>query len=259
LLSFTVYNNKLSSKWVTFIHGAGGSSSIWFRQIRSFKEEFNVLLIDLGGHGKSKSRFSKRSKQGYTFNIVTEDIVEVLEHLKIKSSHFVGVSLGTIIVREVAEKNPHLVDSLVLAGAILKFDLRSNFLMRFGNFFRTLVPYIMLYKLFAFIIMPKRNHKESRSLLVQECKKLYQKEFIRWCKLTIGINRVLKFHRSKDLKIPSLFVMGEEDYLFLPTIRKAVSYYSNAQLQVLENAGHVVNVDQPKEFNDVAIKFLNTV
>ena len=106
MLSFTVYNNKQSSKWVTFIHGAGGSSSIWFRQIRSFKEEFNVLLIDLGGHGKSKSRFSKRSKQGYTFNIVTEDIVEVLEHLKIKSSHFVGVSLGTIIIREVAEKNP---------------------------------------------------------------------------------------------------------------------------------------------------------
>ena len=53
--------------------------------------------------------------------------------------------------------------------------------------------------------------------------------------------------------------MGEEDYLFLPTIRKAVSYYSNAQLQVLKNAGHVVNVDQPKEFNDVAIKFLNTI
>ena len=89
MLSFTVYNNKQSSKWVTFIHGAGGSSSIWFRQIRSFKEEFNVLLIDLGGHGKSKSRFSKRSKQGYTFNIVTEDIVEVLEHLKIKSLHTV--------------------------------------------------------------------------------------------------------------------------------------------------------------------------
>ena len=40
--------------------------------------------------------------------------------------------------------------------------------------------------------MPKKNHKESRSLLVKECKKLYQKEFIRWCKLTAGINKLLK-------------------------------------------------------------------
>ena len=144
-------------KWVTFIHGAGGSSSIWFRQIRAFKKEFNILLIDLGGHGKSKSRFKEKSKQGYTFDLITKDIKDVLFRLNIKSSHFVGVSLGTIIVRDLAENNPKLVDSLVLAGAILKFNTRSNFLMHFGNFFRSLVPYIMLYKLFALLLCPKKS------------------------------------------------------------------------------------------------------
>ena len=156
MLSYSVYKNKSSIKWVTFIHGAGGSSSIWFRQIRAFKKEFNVLLIDLSGHGKSKSRFKEQSKQGYTFDLITKDIKDVLTHLNVKSSHFIGVSLGTIIVRDLAENHPKLVESLVLAGAILKFNIRSNFLMRFGNFFRSLVPYIMLYKLFAFIIMPKK-------------------------------------------------------------------------------------------------------
>ena len=57
MLSYSVYKNENASKWVTFIHGAGGSSSIWFRQVRAFKSEFNILLIDLSGHGKSKSRF----------------------------------------------------------------------------------------------------------------------------------------------------------------------------------------------------------
>jgi pimeloyl-ACP methyl ester carboxylesterase len=259
MLSYSVYKNENASKWVTFIHGAGGSSSIWFRQVRAFKSEFNILLIDLSGHGKSKSRFKEKSKQGYTFEVINKDIIEVIDHLKIKKSHFIGVSLGTIIVRDLAEKNPDLVESLVLAGAILKFNVRSNMLMKFGNFFRSVVPYILLYQLFAFIIMPKKNHKESRSLLVKECKKLYQKEFIRWCKLTAGINPLLRLQRSNDIKIPSLYVMGAEDHLFLPSIKKVIPNYKNAYLHIIEKSGHVVNVDQPTEFNNKVIKFLKSL
>ena len=207
MLSYSVYKNKSSIKWVTFIHGAGGSSSIWFRQIRAFKKEFNVLLIDLSGHGKSKSRFKEQSKQGYTFDLITKDIKDVLTHLNVKSSHFIGVSLGTIIVRDLAENHPKLVESLVLAGAILKFNIRSNFLMRFGNFLIVSSIYYVI-QTFCFHYNAKKNHKESRSLLVEECKKLYQKEFIRWCKLTAGINKILKVHRSNDIKIPSLYIMG---------------------------------------------------
>ena len=259
MLSYSVYKNDNASKWVTFIHGAGGSSSIWFQQFRAFKKEFNILLIDLSGHGKSKSRFSENSKEGYTFEIITSDISEVLNHLRITKSHFIGVSLGTIIVRDLADRFPKLVESLVLAGAIIKFNIRSNMLMIFGNFLRSIVPYILLYKLEAFIIMPKKNHKESRSLLVKECKKLNQKEFIRWCKLTNGIKKLLRLQRLNDIDIPSLYVMGAEDHLFLPSIRKAVLSFSKAQLYIVENSGHVVNVDQPNKFNDRVIKFLKSL
>jgi len=259
MLNFSVHNNENTSKWVTFIHGAGGSSSIWFQQFRAFKNEFNILLIDLSGHGKSESRFDENSKEGYTFEMITGDIVEVLNLLSIKKSHFIGVSLGTIIVRDIADRFPNFVESLVLAGAILKFNIRSNMLMIFGNFLRSIVPYILLYKLEAFIIMPKKNHRESRLLLVKECKKLNQKEFIRWCKLTRGIKKVLKSQRQNDIKTPSLYVMGAEDHLFLPSVRKAVLSFTNAQLCVLENSGHVVNIDQPKPFNDMVIKFLKSL
>ena len=39
--------------WVVFVHGAGGSSSIWFKQQRAYREHFNELLLDLRGHGQS--------------------------------------------------------------------------------------------------------------------------------------------------------------------------------------------------------------
>ena len=259
MLNYTIYENKETTKWVTFIHGAGGSSSMWFRQIRSFKEKFNVLLIDLSGHGKSKSRFHENSKVGYTFELITGDIVEVLNSLSIEKSHFIGVSLGTIIVRDLADRYPNLVESLVLAGAILKFNIRSNMLMIFGNILRSIVPYILLYKLEAFIIMPKKNHRESRLLLVKECKKLNQKEFIRWCKLTRGIKKILKSQRQIDIEIPSLYIMGAEDSIFLPSVRKSVSSFLKAQLTIIENSGHVVNIDQPNKFNERVIKFLKSL
>jgi pimeloyl-ACP methyl ester carboxylesterase len=104
--------------------------------------------------------------------------------------------------------------------------------------------------------MPNKNHKESRSLFVREAKKLYQKEFIRWFKLTSEINPLLRFFRSADIKIPTLYVMGGEDYLFLPSIRKIANAHENSNLFIIEDCGHVVNVEQPKLFNRMVIGYL---
>ena len=259
MLNYYTYLNENTTKWVSFVHGAGGSSSIWFRQIRAFKKEFNVLVLDLRGHGNTNPTFKDTFNSEYTFNAITEDILEVLAYLKIKKSHFIGISLGTILIRNLAEKRPNLVESMVLGGAILKLNFRSQVLMRVGNLFKSVVPYMMLYKLFAFIIMPMKNHKESRLLFVNEAKKLYQKEFIRWFKLTAEINPLLRFFRAKDIKIPTLYVMGEQDHLFLPSIKRVVKEHIKSSLYVVKNCGHVVNVEQPDDFNTKTIGFLNSL
>lgn len=259
MLNYTVHHHITSKKWVTFVHGAGGSSSIWHKQVREFKKQFNILLLDLRGHGDSKPHLKDALNNQYTFDSITHDIVEVIDHEKIIKSHFVGISLGTILIRNLAEKYPDRVESMVMGGAIMKLDLRSQVLMRLGVIFKSIVPYLWLYKFFAFVIMPKKNHKESRLLFVREAKKLYQKEFIRWFKLTSEINPLLRFFRTVDIKIPTLYVMGKEDYLFLPTIKKIASESRASELFIVENCGHVVNVEQPLIFNTTVIAYLSQI
>ena len=259
MLNYYSYPHTSATQWVTFVHGAGGSSSIWYKQIRDFKKHFNVLILDLRGHGNSKPTLKDTFNPKYTFDSITTDIVEVIEYLKIKKSHFIGISLGTILIRNLAEKRPQLVQSMVMGGAIIKLNFRSQLLMRLGVVFKSVVPYMLLYKLFAFIIMPKKNHKKSRLLFVNEAKKLYQKEFIRWFKLTSEINPLLRFFRAKDINIPTFYVMGAEDHLFLPSIKHIVKIHKTASLLVIDNCGHVVNVEQPEQFNNQTIGFLNSI
>ncbi|MDV7139717.1 alpha/beta hydrolase [Maribacter sp. TH_r10] len=256
MLNYYTYLHKESTTWVTFVHGAGGSSSIWYKQVREFKKHFNILLLDLRGHGDSKPSLKDAFNDKYTFDSITHDIVEVIDHLKIEKSHFIGISLGTILIRNLAEKYPHRVESMVMGGAIMQLDIRSQILIKLGTLFKSIIPYLWLYKFFAFIIMPNKNHRESRSLFVREAKKLYQKEFTRWFKLTSEINPLLRLFRAVDTKIPTLYVMGGEDYLFLPAVKKIVQNHTACSLLTIEYCGHVVNVEQPQIFNRMVISYV---
>ena len=259
MLNYSVYRTDENKQWVTFIHGAGGSSTIWFKQIKSFSRFFNLMLIDLRGHGKSKNHLVDLTNSSYTFDAIAAEVVEVLDHEKIQASHFMGISLGTILIRTIAETHPERVKSMIMGGAILKLNFRSRLLMRFGNATKSILPYMWLYKMLAFIIMPNRNHKESRLLFICEAKKLYQKEFIRWFKLTSDVIPLLKIFRQEQIKIPTLYVMGDQDYMFLPAVVKVVEQHNLSQLQIIPDCGHVVNVEHPKKFNHLTIDFLKSL
>lgn len=256
MLHYSTFLHADSTEWVTFVHGAGGSSAIWYKQLRDFSKSYNVLLVDLRGHGRSKKAEYEHLKK-YTFDIIGDEVIEVLDHLKIEKTHFIGISLGTIIIREISERYPERVQSLILAGAVMKLNLRGQLLMRMGVLLKSLIPYLLLYKLFAFVIMPRKKHRESRYLFIEEAKKLYQKEFIRWFTLVSQVNPLLSFFRIKDVNIPTLYVMGAEDYMFLPTISQLVKNHPSARLTVIPECGHVVNVDKPTQFNDISLRFLD--
>ncbi|MEG1388263.1 MAG: alpha/beta hydrolase [Algoriella sp.] len=260
MLAYTTYTHPTSSEWVTFVHGAGGSSTIWFKQIREFSKHFNVLLLDLRGHGRSKKNIKTLFEKRYTFKSVAKDVIDVLDHLKIDKTHFVGMSLGTIVIRQLAEDYSNRFNSMIMGGAIMKMNYQSRFFMKVGNLFKHMIPYLLLYRIFAFAIMPRSAHKESRNLFINEAKKLYQKEFLKWFKLTADINPLLKWFREVELNIPTLYVMGSEDHMFLPSIQKLIkTHKKHSELIVIEDCGHVVNVDQPQVFNDKVIEYINRI
>lgn len=256
MLYYKKYQKEEHKDWVIFIHGAGGSSSIWFQQLKAFKEAFNILLVDLRGHGKSKDVLQKYYDREYTFDDISHDIFEVLDHLEIEKAHFIGVSLGTIIIRNLNELQPERVKSAILCGAITRLNIRSRVLVLLGNIFKKVIPYMWLYSFFAWIIMPRKRHAESRNLFIREAKKLYQKEFLKWFKLTHTVNPLLKYFKEKETSTPMLYVMGSEDHMFLPPVQQIVAVHKQAFLEVIENCGHVCNVEKPTDFNDISIGFL---
>jgi pimeloyl-ACP methyl ester carboxylesterase len=256
ILFHKVYPHPNSREWVVFIHGAGGSSSIWFKQIKEYKKHFNLLFIDLRGHGRSRDLFQDWLDNRYTFQSVTQDVLGVLDYLKIRHAHFVGMSLGTIIVRNVAELAVNRVATMILGGAVTRLNTRSQILVSLGHISKHIIPYMWLYRLFAYIIMPQVNQRESRHLFVREARKLCQKEFKRWFTLTAEVNPLMRYFREKEAKIPTLYVMGELDYMFIQPVKEMVAEHALSELKLIPQCGHVCNVERPDLFNKHSIRFI---
>ena len=257
MLYHKTFANPDSQEWVVFIHGAGGSSSIWYKQLRNFKEAFNVLLIDLRGHGQSQEMFERFFTNEYNFENISQDVIDVMDHLEIQKAHLVGISLGTIIIRTIVDMAPERVSSLILGGAVTRLNVRSKFLVAFGNLVKKRVPYMWLYSLYAWIVMPRKRNKESRVLFVSQAKKLCQTEFLKWFKLTKDLNPLLRYFNEKEIKLPTLYLMGDQDYMFLPQVINLVEKHPFSRLSIIKNSGHVCNVEQPELFNALAINFIH--
>jgi len=232
----------------------GGARRFGIKQIRAYRKHFNVLVVDLRGHGACRI---ENSPSTYTLDLVSQDILEVLDSLNIKKAHFVGISLGTMLIRQLAETNPERFHTMILAGAVIRITPRLHFLLGLANMLKKMIPFMWLYKLFAWILMPKKTHKTSRSLFVQEAKKIKHREFLRWLTLTGGIAKYLVKINEKDTKIPSLYIMGDEDYVFLEPVKRLVKKQPSSQLVILKDSGHVCNVDQAVKFNEVSLQFLS--
>jgi len=256
LLHYKKYEISASSPWVTFVHGAGGSSSIWYKQIRGFRKEHNILLIDLRGHGQSERDLWKK---GDTFKEVSKEVVDVLDEVGIDSTHVIGMSLGTIVAQTIADTYPERVKSLILGGAIIRFNIRTKTLLWIARSTKRFIPYMLLYKLFAYILMPRKQHEESRLAFVNQAKRMCQKEFIKWFALMKLINPYLSRLQISTTSIPTLFLMGEQDYLFMPSIKEVVRQIDVFEFIEIKDSGHVCNIDQPDVFNDLSIDYIKKI
>ena len=112
--TFYIFNKKEQSIPIVFIHGVGLTYEIWQPQLNFFKNYSN-LSYDILGHGKSSL-----TKQNISFNDFSEQLINLIDELKIEKIHLVGFSIGSLIARNFATKFSSRLQSLILLGSIYK-------------------------------------------------------------------------------------------------------------------------------------------
>ena len=249
MLNYEMLNNDKTENLV-FIHGFGGSTKTWKRQIQFFSKRFNLLLIDLPGHGESVKK--KKISPEY----VSRKIKEVLDFLNIKKAQFIGLSLGSLVVAHFAVENPEYVSAIIFGGAAIQVEGIYKYLVYLINVVKGILPHQFLFKLFASIMLPKKNHKKSRNIFIREGKKMCREDFLSWVNYISEVanaNRLL--NDLKQLNIKMLFISGDEDGCFLKGTKTAAKEI-DANLKLIEHCGHVCTIEKAEEFNKMAFKFL---
>ncbi|MDA9604425.1 alpha/beta hydrolase [Candidatus Pelagibacter sp.] len=104
-------NNKIP---LVFIHGVGLNHQMWKPQINSLKE-YSIITYDLLGHGKTPF-----NREEITLNDFSNQLLSILEFLKIDKCNLIGFSLGSLIALDFASNFQDRLSSLTVIGTTYK-------------------------------------------------------------------------------------------------------------------------------------------
>ena len=99
---------------IVFIHGVGLDNEMWDKQL-NYLNEFSILTYDLIGHGKTHC-----NKYQLTLNDFSNQLLEILDHLKIEKINLVGFSLGSLIALDFSARYQKKLEKLILIGTTYK-------------------------------------------------------------------------------------------------------------------------------------------
>jgi len=114
-----------------------------------------------------------------------------------------------------------------------------------------------MYNTFSRLVMPKKRHQLSRRVYALQARKLTGAEYLKWLGIYGEFFWSLKRFFNQRLPFSLLVIMGDEDYIFLKAARKFVRHHPQSALQLIPRAGHICNIDQPDQFNRMALRFLS--
>ena len=100
---------------VVFVNGMGADLSIWAMQLADLSKDHRVILFDHRGTG-----LSDRPIDGYSMEILADDLEKLLQVLDVPSAHLVGHSMGGFVAQLMALRHPLRVKSLVLAATSVR-------------------------------------------------------------------------------------------------------------------------------------------
>lgn len=242
-----------------FIHGFPFSSEMWKGQTHVLQDNNNLRIItyDLRGHGQSDVGDGQ-----YTIELFADDLIALLDHLKIAKTILCGFSMGGYIALRAVERNPDRFSALVLCDTMSAADSneaktrRANSIKLVKNEGVGQFTEGFLKAVFApqtFDSNPDIVNKIRRTILSNSPLGI--------CGALLAMaGRTETTEALSKINIPTLILVGEYDAITPPSAAKNMhDRIPNSKLHVLDNAAHMSNLENPKVFNEQLMEFLAEV
>ena len=246
------YTVEGQGQWVVMSHSLGCDQSMWDEQARLLKARYRVLRFDTRGHGGSDA-----PDGAYTLDMLSEDLLGLLDGLSAEAPHFIGLSMGGMIGMTFALKYPKRLRSLALcdttsripaeAGPIWEGRIKiaaeqgmeplvEPTLQRWFTepFYKANIP------MMARVGQMIRNTRTSG--------------YIGCCR---AISKINLTDRLGAITCPVQVVVGEQDVGTPVAMSRAIQdAIPGSEIVVIPSASHLSNLEQPAAFNKAVAGFL---
>ena len=247
------YTDTGSGRPVVLIHGYPFNRSLWNEQIAALSGSYRVIAPDLRGFGESDS-----SDGPSTMNRMAQDVALLLDHLGIPRVTIGALSMGGYVTFAFYKQFASRVRALILADTRAQADTEEAKQKRAQQAEKALsegmagIADAMLPKLLTPETVSKRPDivKRVRDMMLKTKPE--------------GAAAALRGMAERDdqttlkISVPTLIIVGAEDAITpVADSEKMNQAIAGSRLVVLENAGHVSNLERTEEFNEAMLDFLS--
>jgi len=232
---------------IVFLHGVGSDKSVWRPQLEHFAKTRRAIAFDYPGYGESDAAI-----QGTTRDDYAAAILSAMDALGIAEAHICGLSLGGIVAIAIDHLAPARCASLILADTFAAHPegraIYDRSIAASGNLRAMAEARVDL-------LLAQPADPAVRSEVVETMSRIDPAAY------RIGAEAVwLADQRARAGAIakPTLVLVGNQDLVTPPELSSDLAdRIPGARMQVIENAGHLSNLEQPDAFNRAVDEFLS--
>jgi pimeloyl-ACP methyl ester carboxylesterase len=252
------YYEEGSGPTLVLIHGMFGDYTDWEPTLEPLARNFHVIAVDLPGFG-----LSDKPDIDYSADFFVRSLHAFLAALNVTHATLVGNSFGGELAILYSLQHPNAVDALVLvsSGGLRTFtkEERDQVAIRFSEAnLAKLSPQIHEW-IFAPIFARHTSHREryiakQNVKLEREDRVDYARSLFRSMKLAAELDLM---DRLPEIACRTLLVWGDADPVFpLQIAEAALERLRSAELVIVPQASHALQLDAPAEFVDAVTRFL---
>ena len=236
---------------VLFLHGLGSSSAGWALQRDVFAAQYQVILADARGHGRSS-----KPPGPYSVPMFAADIVGLLDGLDVTAVHVVGLSMGGMIGFQMAVDYPERVKSLTVINSgpeLVAHNLKERLFIWQRKLLLNALSMEKIGQTIGGRLFPEPEQAAYKDMFVAEFVKNDKAAYKAAANALFGWS---VRDRIGQIQRPALVLASDQDYTPVATKEAYAAEIPDARLVVIENSRHAAPIDQPDVVNTAVLDFL---